>query len=86
MSDHVKRALGSKAAIATQRSGTIVALVPGDREAVERAARELVQRTEATAPAALACGMIAFPPAGPPLASPIPAPVLDAEPGTPVLA
>jgi hypothetical protein len=88
--DHIRRALGSQATVSLQRSGTIVAFLPGDREAAERRARELVQRFEttplslngngATAAVTLACGIIAFPEGGPPLASSIPVPMLEAEP------
>jgi poly-beta-1,6-N-acetyl-D-glucosamine synthase len=94
ISDHVKRALGSKATVSIQRSGTIVALLHDDRDAAERTAHELVQQFQATplslnghgatALVTLACGIIAFPSAGPPLASSIPVPVLDAEPSAPI--
>jgi poly-beta-1,6-N-acetyl-D-glucosamine synthase len=90
VSDDVKRALGSQATVSLQRSGTIVALLPGDREAAERRARELVQRFEttplslnghgATTAVSLACGIIAFPQGGAPLASSIPVPMLEAKP------
>jgi len=90
VSHHIKRALGSKAIVSIERSGTIVALLPGDREAAERTARELVERFEgtplplnghgATALVTLACGIIAFPQAGPPLARSIPVPLPEAEP------
>ena len=92
VADHIKRALGSKAIVSVQQSGTIIALLPGDREAAERTARDLVQRFEATplplngdgatVRASLACGIIAIPQAGPPLASSIPLPVLVADPAT----
>jgi hypothetical protein len=88
--DHIKRALGSKAIVSIQRSGTIVALLPGDREAAERKAQELVEHFETTpislnghggtALVTLACGVIAFPQAGPPLARSIPIPLPAAEP------
>jgi poly-beta-1,6-N-acetyl-D-glucosamine synthase len=91
MSDHVKRALGSEATVSIQRGGTIVALLHGDRDAAERTAGELVKQFQATsvsingngatAPVTLACGIIAFPPAGPPFARSIPEePMLGAEP------
>ena len=92
--DHIKQALGSKASVSVQRNGTIVALLHGDRDAAERTARELVQQYQrtplslngngTTAAVTLACGIIAFLPAGPPLARSIPIPVLDAEPAAPV--
>jgi biofilm PGA synthesis N-glycosyltransferase PgaC len=90
VSDHIKRAVGSKAIVSIRRSGTIVALVDGDREAAERTAAGLVERFEATplsfnghgatAAVTLACGIIAFPQGGPPLAQSIPVPMLDAAP------
>jgi glycosyltransferase involved in cell wall biosynthesis len=92
MSDQIERALGPKAAVSIQRSGTIVALVHGERDEAERAASELVQQFQATplslngngntAPVTLACGIIAFEPVGPPVARPIPEPILDAEPAS----
>jgi poly-beta-1,6-N-acetyl-D-glucosamine synthase len=90
--NHVKRTLGPEAIVSVQRSGTIVALVPGDREPAERRARELVREFEAPAPSRnghgaqvrLSCGIVAFPQAGPPLARSIPVPLLEAEPAAPV--
>jgi hypothetical protein len=88
--DHIKGALGSAAIVTIQQSGTVIALLPGDREAAERTAYELVQRLEAsplpvhdhgmTAQITLACGIIAFPQAGPPLAESIPIPMVKAGP------
>ena len=88
--DHIKRSVGDAAIVSIRRSGTIVVLVDGDREAAERTAAELVQHFDATplslnghgatAKVTLACGIIAFPQAGPPLAQSIPAPMLGAEP------
>jgi hypothetical protein len=90
VTDHVKRALGSSAIVSVQHNGTIVALLPGDREAAERRAHELVEHFEttpislnghgATALVTLACGVIAFQQAGPPLARSIPIPLPAAEP------
>jgi biofilm PGA synthesis N-glycosyltransferase PgaC len=90
VTEHIKRALGSKATVSIQRSGTIVALLAGDREAAEERARELVEQFETTpvslnghgetAHVTLACGVIAFPQAGPPLARSFPIPLLAAEP------
>jgi hypothetical protein len=88
VTEQIKRALGSEATVSIRRSGTIVALLMGEREAVERAAAELVQRLEASpmslnghgpVSVALACGIIAFPETGPALAGPIPVPVLTPE-------
>jgi Glycosyl transferase family 2 len=88
--DHIKRAVGGAAIVSIRRSGTIVALVDGDREAAERTAAEVVKHFEATplplnghgatAVVTLACGIIAFPQAGPPVAQSIPVPMLTAEP------
>jgi poly-beta-1,6-N-acetyl-D-glucosamine synthase len=90
--DHIKRVLGSAAIVSIQHSGTIIVLLPGDREAVERTAHELMQKFEATPlpvrdhgttiHVALACGIIAFPQAGPPLVKSIPVTVLEAAPST----
>jgi biofilm PGA synthesis N-glycosyltransferase PgaC len=92
--DHVKRAVGSKATVSIGGSGTIVALVEGDRDEAERTAAELVEQFEATplrlnghgatAKVTLACGIIAFPAEGEPLAQPIAAPILDPEPAAAV--
>jgi biofilm PGA synthesis N-glycosyltransferase PgaC len=79
--DHIKRAIGGPAIVSIRRSGTIVALVDGDRESAERLAAEIVETSETT----LACGVIAFPPAGPPIAQPIQAPALPAEPAAAVV-
>lgn len=93
VADDIKRVLGSKAIVSIQQSDTIVALLPGDREAAERTAHELVHRFEAsplplnghgaTAQVTLACGIIAFPQAGPPLTRSIPVPMIEADPVTP---
>jgi hypothetical protein len=80
--DHIKRAVGSKATVSIGRSGTIVALMNGDREAAEQTAAELVEELEATV--SLACAVIAFPPEGLPLAQAIRAPMLDPEPAASV--
>jgi glycosyltransferase involved in cell wall biosynthesis len=93
--DHIKRAIGSAAIVAVQQSGTIIALLPCDREAAERTARELVASFQisplpgnghsAASRVTLACGLIAFPQAGPPFTRSIPIPVLDVGPATPVV-
>jgi poly-beta-1,6-N-acetyl-D-glucosamine synthase len=92
--DHIKRAIGSKATVSIGKSGTIVALVDGDREGAERTAAELVEQLEAsslslngngaTATVTLGCGIIAFPPEGLPEAQPLRAPLLDPEPAAAV--
>jgi biofilm PGA synthesis N-glycosyltransferase PgaC len=87
--DQIKRTVGGAAIVSIRRSGTIVALVDGDREAAERMAAELVKHFDGaplsfnghgSAVVKLACGIIAFPLAGPPLAQSIPVPMLGAEP------
>ena len=86
--DHIRRALGSAAIVTIQQGGTVIALLPGDPEAAERTTCELMKRFEAsplpvrehgvTTQITLACGIIAFPQAGPPLAESIPIPVPEA--------
>jgi poly-beta-1,6-N-acetyl-D-glucosamine synthase len=90
MTDHIRRALGSDAKIWVQRSGTIVVLLPGDWDAAERTARQLVSRFDGTpislnghqtrVDVTLACAIIAFPQTGPPLATSVMEPVLAANP------
>lgn len=82
VADLVKQALGSAAMITIQENGTIIALLPGDREAAEEAIREFLRSFRASplslsghmsaAEVTLACGLIAFSRAGPPLASSLP--------------
>jgi hypothetical protein len=74
--DQIKRAIGGPAIVSIRRSGTIVALVDGDREAAELLAAEIVEQSTV----ALACALIAFPQGGPPVTEPIPAPMLAPEP------
>jgi biofilm PGA synthesis N-glycosyltransferase PgaC len=76
--DQIKQAVGSKAIVSIRRSGTIVALVDGDRDAAQRTAAEIVDAASVT----LACGIIAFQDSGPCVAQSIPVPVLAAEPAT----
>jgi poly-beta-1,6-N-acetyl-D-glucosamine synthase len=92
---HIKRALGPEAIVSSGRSGTIVALLFGDREAAERIARDVTQRFDGTPmtlnghgaaiPVTLAGGVIAFPQTGPPLARSLPVPMLGAEPVASIL-
>jgi biofilm PGA synthesis N-glycosyltransferase PgaC len=88
--DHLKQALGPKATVCVQLAGTFVVLLPGDREGAERAASALVERFEAapvslklrgatTKKVTLACGVIAFSEAGPPLSRSISMPVSQLE-------
>jgi hypothetical protein len=89
VADHIKRALGSEAVVSTQQSGTIIALLPGEREAAERTAREVVQNFEHNSvlgggrdratKLSLACGLISFLQAGPPLVRSIPRPTFEAS-------
>jgi hypothetical protein len=88
VADHIRQAMGTTAVITTQQGGTIIALLPGDREAAEATVRGLLRNFEAVrvplkrrerpTEIALACGMIAFPHAGPPLARSIPIPMAEA--------
>ncbi|HEX5303352.1 MAG TPA: glycosyltransferase [Streptosporangiaceae bacterium] len=90
VADRMQQALGPVAAVSPQRAGTIVALLPGDRDAAELAASALVQLFEvtrvplngrgATTSISLAYGIIAFPPSGPPLSSAVPPLELDPAP------
>jgi biofilm PGA synthesis N-glycosyltransferase PgaC len=67
---HMRRALGSDALVAIQPSGTIIALLPVDREEAEQTAQQLIQAIETTplrvgghhdgVAVKLACGIIAF--------------------------
>jgi hypothetical protein len=89
VAQYIRRELGPGVIVSVQKSGTIVALVPGDREAAERTAGRLVEGLEETplarngrgrsAPVELACGIIAFSQTGPPLARSIPTPMLEPD-------
>jgi biofilm PGA synthesis N-glycosyltransferase PgaC len=89
VADRIKQALGPTATVSTQQAGTVVALLPGDREAAERAAWALMQLFEATpvslngrsmtTPVTLACGIIAFPQGGPPLSRSVPVPQFELD-------
>ena len=76
--DQIKRAARGTAIVSIRRSGTIVAVVDGNRDNAQRVAAEVVDQFEATV--TIACGIIAFPQAGPPVAQSIPVPVPDTEP------
>ena len=90
MADRIQQALGPTATVSAQKAGTVVALLPGDRGAAERAAGAIVQLFEATpvalngrgasTPVSLACGIIAFPQSGPPLSQSVAVPQLELEP------
>jgi hypothetical protein len=70
ITQHMRHALGSDAVVAVKRSGTIIALLPADREEAERTAQQFIQAIEATplcwggqrdgVAVKLACGIIAF--------------------------
>jgi hypothetical protein len=89
VASQIKQSLGSGAAVSVGTSGTIVAMLSGERETAERAAQDLVRRLEseplplngrgATAVAALAFGIIAFPPAEEPVRLALPVPMLEAD-------
>ena len=48
--DHIRQALGTAAIVAIQQSGTVIALLPGDREAAEQTVHGLVASLEAHPP------------------------------------
>jgi hypothetical protein len=87
--DHIKRSVAGTAIVSIRRSGTLVALVDGDREQAERLGAEIVDYFETTPMAlnghggrikvSLACGLIAFPQAGPPVAQSLPVPIAQSE-------
>lgn len=90
VADGIKRDLGPSAGVSTQQAGTFVVLLPGTRESAERAAAELVERFD-TAPSplagqematqvSLACGIVAFSQAGPPLSRSISASQEETDP------
>ena len=90
----IQQALGSNAVVSVQRGGTVIALLPGDREQAEGTARQLVQRLEETplrlnrqrdhASVKLAYGIVTFSPAEQPVATSISGLTPDEE--LPVLA
>jgi hypothetical protein len=76
VTDEIKQALGPEATVTLQQNGTIIGLLAGDRDATEHAARDLVQRLEASpvplnghgdsAQIELAYAVITLPQSGPP--------------------
>jgi poly-beta-1,6-N-acetyl-D-glucosamine synthase len=70
ITQHMRRVLGSDALVAVKPSGTIIALLPVDREEAEQTAQQLIQAIETTplrvgghragVAVKLACGIIAF--------------------------
>jgi poly-beta-1,6-N-acetyl-D-glucosamine synthase len=87
MGKRIQDALGPRAVVSVQQSGTIIALLAGDRGDLERRARKLVlsethlslngHREDVSVH--LACGIIAFPQAKPPLARSIPESMAEAN-------
>jgi hypothetical protein len=92
VADRVRDDLGSDSSVAVKDSGTIVALVAGDRDRAQQIAHDVVRDFDqgpatrighgATVNLTLACGVIAFPQAGPPLAQSISVPVLEPDPAS----
>jgi GGDEF domain-containing protein len=90
--NQIRRTLGARGSVSIRESGTIVAMLPCDRDAAEETARELAQRVGETRfpvnghgesiEVALAVGIVAFPPSGPVLTESISAPLLEAGPAT----
>jgi hypothetical protein len=90
VAERIGHTLGPEANVAVKDSGTIVALLAGDRERVQTTAREVVRDFEdrprvradhgATVKLGLACGLIAFPQTGPPVAQPVTTPMLEPGP------
>jgi biofilm PGA synthesis N-glycosyltransferase PgaC len=76
---HVQEALGNRATVSAQKSGTIIALLFVEREEAERVAGEIVERVNGaekqpvlsgdTPMLRIACGIIAFPQGGQAVAS-----------------
>lgn len=93
VAERVRKALGPAALIAVQQSGTIIALLTCDRDEAEQTARDIVHQFALAAPGSdrtraevtLACGLVAFSPAEPPFASPIPVPIVEVS-GAPSMA
>ena len=87
--DHIQQALGYHAIVSVQRGGTTIALMPGDRDAAERVADQLVLDLEGTPLVfnghrdgvllRLAYGIIAFSQAGQNRATSIPAPTIATD-------
>jgi poly-beta-1,6-N-acetyl-D-glucosamine synthase len=92
--NHIKRSLGSEGIVSIRQSGTIVVVLPCDREAAEDTARELAHQVGttrfslnghgATVEVTLAVGIVAFPPTGPVLTRSIPAALLETNPAVAV--
>lgn len=82
ITQHIQQALGPKATVSVQQSGTIVVLLLGDRAEAERTARELVDELEGqplrlsgghdAVSVKIACGIIAFSQSGHAVAESIP--------------
>ena len=85
VADHVRQDFGSAAIVSIiQQTGTVIATLPGNRADADLAARQVVRRFESTqvrlndcgaaAPPTLAYAIVAFPSAGPSLATAVPGP------------
>src|SRR6202011_1283856 len=81
ITQHIEQALGPKATVSVQQSGTIVVLLLGDRAEAERTARKLVDELEGqplrlsgrrAVSVKIACGIIAFSQTGHAVAESIP--------------
>lgn len=73
VAEQVSRALGPRAGVSVQHGGTIIAMLPGDRDNAERAAQQLVADVAAAGAGSdghvlekleLACAVISFPMTG----------------------
>lgn len=76
VAQRIRHALGPGSIVSDQRSGTVIALLPGERAEAERAARLLVEEAGQTAGSRphpeLACGIITFSHATQPVAGSLP--------------
>jgi biofilm PGA synthesis N-glycosyltransferase PgaC len=87
ITQHIEQALGPKATVSVQQSGTIVVLLLGDRAEAERTARKLVDELEGqplrlsgrrAVSVKIACGIIAFSQSGHAVAESIPTQATEA--------
>jgi biofilm PGA synthesis N-glycosyltransferase PgaC len=85
LADRIRHALGARSVVSDQRSGTVIALLPGERDEAERAARLLVEEVGhgngARPSPALACGIITFSHATQPVAGSLPLSASDTAMG-----
>jgi GGDEF domain-containing protein len=88
--NQIKRSLGSKGTVSVRETGTIVVMLPCDRDTAEETARDIAQQVRAirfplnghgeTVEVALAVGIVAFPPTGPVFTQSISTPLLEPGP------